>query len=502
MNDQRPWRALPWQALNLAFWRRPAARPVLPGFGAFVLACLLSLAVFFAQDRSLTASPALLFGDNFHAHASYFLALLVGAWLAARLLGRPALWLPLATFAVLVGAVWNALSLWVLVGWLGDTDPDDLRQAAWKVLLALGGFLALLRTVGYLSAATPPARRLAATVVFAALLAAPWYWQQQAWFWYPPDSADVAGGGDGDGDSADDAAPVPAIAPRVGLGADVDAERLMEAQPARVQAAVERVRAQTPGRIDLFTIGFAGDGSERVFRNEVDYLSRLAAQRFDGRGRTLELLNSPATVRDAPLATLSNLRDALAGVAARMDPGEDVLLLFLTSHGHDDQRLYVGLEPLPLRQIAPADLRAALDDAHVGWRVVVVSACFSGGFVDALRDARTLVITAARADRASFGCGSDAQITWFGKAFLAEAMNQTTDFERGFELANHRIREWELRDGETPSVPQIAAGGPIRRQLAAWRRQLAPAAPVPFLPVAPARRTALATGQGGASASE
>jgi hypothetical protein len=368
------------------------------------------------------------------------------------------------------------------------------------VLLALGGFVALLRTFGYLSEATTPARRLAATAVFAAVLAAPWYWQQEAWFWYPPEAATTTD--DGAADPAEDDAPAPAAAPRVGLGPDVDAERLMEAQPARVQAAVEAVRAQTPGRIDLFTIGFAGDGSERVFRNEVDYLSTLAARRFDGRGRTLELVNSPATARAAPLATLSHLRDALAGVAARMDPDEDVLLLFLTSHGHDDQRLYVGLEPLPLRQIAPADLRAALDDAHVGWRVVVVSACFSGGFVDALRDPRTLVITAARADRASVGCGSDAQITWFGKAFLAEAMNQTTDFERGFELANHRIREWELRDGETPSVPQIAAGGPIRRQLAAWRQQLAPAAPVPFLPVAPARRTALATGQGGASASE
>lgn len=477
------------QSLSLSLWRRPAARPAMPGFGAFVLACALSLLLFFAQDRSLTPSPSLLFADNAHQHATYFLALLVGAWLAARVLGRSALWLPVATFAVLVGAVWNALSLWVLVGWLGD--DDELQQWAWKVLLALGGFIALLQTLNYLSRASSPVRRLLATLVFVAVLAGPWYWQQQAWFWYPPESADGA-----EDDDGGDEAPSPPTASREALPASVDVERLMEAQPARVQAAVEAVRAQVPGRIDLFTVGFAGDGGERVFRNEVDYLSHLAAQRFDARGRTLELVNSPATLRDTPLATLSNLRDALAGVAARMDPEEDVLLLFLTSHGHEDHRLYVGLDPLPLRQISPDELRAALDDAHVGWRVVVVSACYSGGFVDALRGPRTLVITAARADRTSFGCGSDSQVTWFGKAFLVEAMNQTTDFERGFDLASHQIREWELRDGETPSVPQIATGAAIRRHLAAWRIALPPAPPVPFRPIAPVRP------QGAASASE
>jgi hypothetical protein len=473
------------QSLSLAAWRRPDAPPELAGFGGFLLACLLSLAAFFVQDQGLTDAPATAYVDNLYQHTTYFLALLVGAWIAARVLSRPVLWLPLATFAVLVGTVWNALSLWVLMGWL--VDSDELRQGAWKVLLALGGFVALYQTVRYLSAASSASLRLAATLVFVAVLAAPWYVQQEAWFWFPPETADAADGSDVDdagdqpvaGDAEGEDAPAPV------LGPSIDLERLMGAQPARVQAAVEQVRAQTPGRIDLFAVGFAGDGAERVFRNEVEYFQRLAAQRFGARGRTLALVNSPATLRDAPLATLANLRDALAGVAARMDPEEDVLMLFLTSHGHRDHRLYVGLSPLPLRQVTPSDLRSALDDAGIRWRVVVVSACYSGGFVDALRDTRTLVITASRADRTSFGCGSDSNITWFGKAYLAEAMNQTTDFERGFDLAAHRIREWELRDAETPSIPQIAAGAALRRHLAAWRGGLPPAAAVPF--VAPPR---------------
>jgi hypothetical protein len=165
-----------------------------------------------------------------------------------------------------------------------------------------------------------------------------------------------------------------------------------------------------------------------------------------------------------------------------MDPAEDVLFLFLTSHGSEDHQLYVNLPPLPLRQIRPDDLRAALDDAGIRWRVVVVSACYSGGFVPALHDPRTLVITAARADRSSFGCGSESRITWFGHAFLAEALNQDTDFERAFALARTRIAGWEREQGETASEPQIYVGPEIAARLAAWRADAAPGPAVVFSP--------------------
>ena len=465
------------QGLSLSAWRLPRSQPTLAGFGAFVLACTLSLAVFFAQDRSLTNPPASLFGNNFHAHASYFLAVLLAAWLATQILQRPALWLPLATLAVLVGTIWNALALWVLDGWLAG--GEEVQRGAWHLLLALGGFIAVYRTIAFLSRASPAPRRLAASLVFALVLAGPWYWQQEAWFWYPPEDEATAIAGAPDADAPE---PAPAPAPGTTLGAGVDVEQLLGDQPARVRAAVEAVRAQTPGRIDLFTIGFAGDGKERVFRNEVEYFDRLMAGRFDAGQRTLSLVNSPDTIARYPLATMRNLREALAGVGARMDPDEDVLLLFLTSHGSKDHRLYVGLDALPLHQISPEDLRGALDAAHIGWRVVVVSACYSGGFIDALRDDHTLVITAARADRTSFGCGNDSKITWFGKAFLADALNQTTDFEQGFQLADHKIREWELRDGETPSVPQMAGGWAIRKHLADWRKSLPDPPPIPFAP--------------------
>ena len=456
------------QALSLALWRRPRSRVILGGFGLYLAACCLALLAFALQDYSGIDAPASFSFDAFHAHASYFLFVLVAAWLAARVLQRPALWLSLAVLAVLIGIPWTAISLWAN-DWFADADKTQLY--AWRILLAMAGFVALFRAIGFLSSASPAPRRLMASLAFVLLLAAPWYWQQHVWFWYAPEAAQ---------------APQSPDAPSAGKphqrAPGFDPEALLYGQPQLLQRAIESMRAQTPGKIDLFTVGFAGDGSQNVFRNEVEYFGQLMSARFDAAGRTLSLINSAETVDRVPLATLTNLRAALQGVAARMDTREDVLILFLTSHGSEDHQLLVDLDPLPLRQINPRDLRAALDDAGIHWRVIVVSACYSGSFVDALRDPDTLVITAARSDRTSFGCGNDSKITWFGKAFLTGALNQTTDFERGFDLASRQIREWELAQGETASVPQIAEGWAIRKHLADWRTGVRSAPPVPFSP--------------------
>jgi len=195
------------------------------------------------------------------------------------------------------------------------------------------------------------------------------------------------------------------------------------------------------------------------------------------------LENSAATVDTRPLATLTNLSWALDDVAKKMDPAEDVLLLYVTTHGSRDHQLLVDLAPLPLDQIGPDDLADTLKTKPaIRWKVLVVNACYSGGFVDALRDDSTLVITSAREDRTSFGCGADSDITYFGKAFLAEALNDTTSIPQAFAQAKKSIDAWETADEDEHSEPQIASTRSIEAKLEAWRRTLKPGTPVPFAP--------------------
>lgn len=261
-----------------------------------------------------------------------------------------------------------------------------------------------------------------------------------------------------------------------------DPEGTIYAQPALLDLALRRLAPQRPGKIDLFLVGFAADADEGAFRNEVDFLPALAAHRLDAEDRALRLVNHPGSADELPLATVTNLERALEGVAGRMDVDEDILFLYLSSHGSEDPELYVNQPPLPLDQLDPLRLRDALDDAGIRWRVIVISACYSGGFIDALRDPRTLVITAARADRTSFGCGNSANATWFGNAFLVDGLNHSANFRRAFLRARRQIAEREKAEDYEASEPQWAAGDAINAHLTHWLDALPEGKTAEFVP--------------------
>ena len=166
-------------------------------------------------------------------------------------------------------------------------------------------------------------------------------------------------------------------------------EQVIYSQPELLDKAIGQLKPRTSGKVNLYAIAFAGDGSENVFRNEAEYLQRLFASRFDAAGHVLVLENNPATLATQPLADWSNLETALDAVAAKMDPRQDILLLYLTTHGSEDHTLLVDMDPLPLDQIDAGDLPGILAEHPFRHRVVIVNACYSGGFIPPLRGAGT-----------------------------------------------------------------------------------------------------------------
>lgn len=264
-------------------------------------------------------------------------------------------------------------------------------------------------------------------------------------------------------------------------------------QPAAaVDAVLEQDLAalapQRPGHVDLYVLGVAGDGSEDVFRNEVLHLQNLAARRLDAAGRVLVLANhdDQPVRRTLPLASETGIARALAGIGKTMDPAEDVLLLYLSSHGSEDHEFLLRRGDEPDELLTPVQLRAALDKAGIRHRVVVISACYSGGFARALADPDSLLLMAARRDRPSFGCGNDSVATYFGRAWLVDGLNATVDFVQAFEQAKKAIERREVSDGLLPSMPQINRGARIDATLAAWRAGFTPGPALPYPHAEPA----------------
>lgn len=253
----------------------------------------------------------------------------------------------------------------------------------------------------------------------------------------------------------------------------------LQSQRRLLDSALAALAPREPGRINMYLLAVAGDGSQEVFRREVEFVRNQFAERFDMKSHAVTLINSRSTLGNAPMATRASLREALKRITERMDPHEDVLFLFLTSHGSPKHEFALHQHHLRLRDLPARDLRTMLKDSGIRWKVVLISACYSGGFIDAIKDDTTLVITAARHDRPSFGCSDENDFTYFGRAFFKEALPRAHSFEDAFGAATKLVREWETKDAkaegkaleETYSYPQMHSPEPVARHLRRWWRQ-------------------------------
>ena len=205
----------------------------------------------------------------------------------------------------------------------------------------------------------------------------------------------------------------------------LDIESVYYRQADLLDQQIQRLSYHQPDRIDLYFVGFAAYASQDVFMREVRQARAIFEDKFDLEGKTMALINNPATVAEIPLANRHNLATALHAVAERINREEDIVFLFVTSHGFRDGSVAVDFAPLGLNDVYASEIRSAFDIAGVRWRVIVISACFSGSFIDALKSPTTLIITAAAADRSSFGCDHENYWTYFGRAYFEHALAET-----------------------------------------------------------------------------
>ncbi len=245
----------------------------------------------------------------------------------------------------------------------------------------------------------------------------------------------------------------------------INIERSYYAQGPLLRQALGGIKASRPEIIELYHLGFAADATGPVFLSEARSVRQLLARRFDTAGRSVLLANSRQTVRTAPLANGSNLARTIGQMAKKMDREKDLLLLTFAAGGATRGTLWVRFPRFNMNDLDVLDLKRMLDRAGVKWRVIVFSACFSGSMLAPLKDPNTLIITAARAGRKSFGCPYDGKMTPFGARYYGAALEQTHSFIAAFEETKAAIIAEETADELTPSEPQIHIGSAIRLKL-------------------------------------
>lgn len=273
--------------------------------------------------------------------------------------------------------------------------------------------------------------------------------------------------------------------------AEANTERALYTQPGQLKRALDELQPSSGNGINLYLLAIAGDGSQEVFRREVDFVRKQFDARFTAQGHSVALVNSRTTVGSSPLATVTSIREAVNAIAAKMNKDRDILFLYVTSHGSKEGTISLGLDGIRLPDLSRSELAAVMKESGIRWKVVVVSACYAGSFMEPLKDPGTLFIAAARADRQSFGCADENDFTYFGRAFFKESLPSADSFEDAFAKAAKLVREWEDRHSSEPadapgarkarqqpaaderySLPQIDAPEPIREHLKLWWEQV------------------------------
>ncbi len=242
---------------------------------------------------------------------------------------------------------------------------------------------------------------------------------------------------------------------RAGLFVDPKAENTLAIenfiydQPKLLQAQLDALKPREANRANMYFLGVAGDGGMEVFRREVQTVTKQFAQNFGTDGRSIMLVNSAESATALPMANQISMQRALDAIAKQMDKQNDILFLFMTSHGSREHEFSLRHPYAEIKDLPAKTLAKMLESTGVRNKVIVISACYSGGFIDPLENDNHLILTAARRDRNSFGCATENNFTYFGRAFFKETLPKSTSFQDAFYRAKLLITEWEARDFAT-----------------------------------------------------
>ena len=252
----------------------------------------------------------------------------------------------------------------------------------------------------------------------------------------------------------------------------------MLADSRKLATTLAGLAPQRRAMVDAYVVSVALD-SDPVFGREAREAGRVLSRRFDAAGRTIVLGGSDGSGPSAlPAGSLTSLTLALARVAEVMDKRQDVLVLYTTSHGAKVGIAYHdGDEGFGL--LSPARLAAILDGLGIRNRVLLLSACYSGVFVQPLASPDTALFTAASAERPSFGCMAENDWTFFGDAMINHALRKPQPLGKASDEARAMIGGWEARGGLASSDPQASIGNHVAAWLAPLEARMPKAATRP-----------------------
>ena len=200
----------------------------------------------------------------------------------------------------------------------------------------------------------------------------------------------------------------------------------------------------------------SGDAELPVFDNAVQQMAMRLNQRSGIPYSDMQRLSTDPRIvgqQGIGVASLQGVWAALGG----MNPGPGQgCFVFVTSHGAQQS----GIVLAAYRQfLNPYDFdRALAAGCGTAPTIAVISGCYTGNFAQPpVTRPNRVILTAARPDRTSFGCGAGYTYTVFDSCLL-QAMDQGGQVRSAFASVLACVSAEERREGVLASQPQAYFG--------------------------------------------
>ena len=219
------------------------------------------------------------------------------------------------------------------------------------------------------------------------------------------------------------------------------------------------VAEQAPPPARYKAVLIAGERNSAAF----DHATKAMRDRLIAAGTPasdIQRLTATRSVAVKEAARPAGQQNVLSAIASLHPAAGEGCFVFATSHGAYRQGLVLAVSN---NFLAPAALDRALTigcgDAPT---VVIISGCFSGNFTwPPMNRQNRVILTAARVDRPSFGCGAQDEFTVFDRCLLG-TMNRAPDWPKAYGMIQACVSREETELQELPSGPQAWFGDAVR----------------------------------------
>ncbi len=157
-----------------------------------------------------------------------------------------------------------------------------------------------------------------------------------------------------------------------------------------------------------------------------------------------------------PFATLENLNKTFNVLSEISTKYKLTLVTLISTHGNVDI-LSVNINHSYYQPVKSDNILNWLNSlSKDSSKTILISACYSGSFIEPLRQSNTIILTASAKDRSSFGCHPRDKNTYFIQELFSPDFDMKVDWLGNFVLTEKRIVLLEKKERLSPSSnPQI-----------------------------------------------